>query len=98
MKRIRLQVVFLLNKTNDDWWHVRKATGKDGFVPANYVKEIEGKRVPVQVRQPFTVQDFRRVKRTRMVKKSFPVRKPKPPPKAAGLMDERIRAACNVSC
>lgn len=73
------QVMFLLNKTNDDWWHVRKATGKDGFVPANYVREIDGKRIPVQVRQPFTVKDARRVKKTRMVKKQVPVRKAKPP-------------------
>ena len=77
-------MLFLLNKTNDDWWHVRKGSGKDGFVPANYVKEIEGKRIPVQVRQPFTVKDVRRVKKTRMVKKTVPVRKPKPPPKNIG--------------
>lgn len=73
-----------MNKTNDDWWHVRKGSGKDGFVPANYVKEIEGKRIPVQVRQPFTVKDVRRIKKTRMTKKTVPIRKPKPPPKAAG--------------
>jgi spectrin beta len=79
-----VQVFFLLNKTNDDWWHVRKGSGKDGFVPANYVKEIEGKRIPVQVRQPFTVKDVRRIKKTRMTKKTVPIRKPKPPPKAAG--------------
>lgn len=79
-----MQVLFLLNKTNEDWWHVRKGTGKDGFVPANYVREIEGKRVPVQVRQPITVKDVRRVKRTRMVKKIFPVRRSKPAPKPPG--------------
>lgn len=78
------KVFFLLNKTNEDWWHVRKGSGKDGFVPANYVKEIEGKRIPVQVRQPFTVKDVRRVKKTRMTKKTVPIRKPKPPPKATG--------------
>lgn len=78
------KVLFLLNKTNDDWWHVRKGSGKDGFVPANYVKEIEGKRIPVQVRQPVTVKDVRRIKKTRMTKKTVPVRKPKPPPKATG--------------
>jgi spectrin beta len=81
------QVFFLLNKTNDDWWHVRKGSGKDGFVPANYVKEIEGKRIPVQVRQPFTVKDVRRIKKTRMAKKTVPIRKPKPPPKAVGPLE-----------
>lgn len=78
---IFVKVLFLLNQTNDDWWHVRKGSGKDGFVPANYVKEIEGKRIPVQVRQPFTVKDVKRVKRTRMVKKIVKVKKPKLPPK-----------------
>jgi len=77
-------VLFLLNKTNDDWWHVRKGSGKDGFVPANYVKEIEGKRIPVQVRQPFTVKDVRRVKKMRMAKGKVPVSKPKPAPKTTG--------------
>ena len=81
------QVFFLLNKTNDDWWHVRKGSGKDGFVPANYVKEIEGKRIPVQVRQPFTVTDVRRSKKTRMAKKTVPIRKPKPPSKAVGPLE-----------
>ncbi|XP_046630760.1 spectrin beta chain, non-erythrocytic 1-like isoform X4 [Daphnia pulicaria] len=84
------EVFFLLNKTNDDWWHVRKGSGKDGFVPANYVKEIEGKRIPVQVRQPFTVKDVRRIKKTRMTKKTVPIRKPKPPPKAAATEVESV--------
>jgi spectrin beta len=29
--------MLLLNKTNSDWWNVRKADGTDGFVPASYV-------------------------------------------------------------
>ena len=74
-------MLFLLNKTNDDWWHVRKGSGKDGFVPTNYVKEIEGKRIPVQVRQPVTVKDVRRVKKMRMAKGKVPVSKPKPAPR-----------------
>ena len=63
---------------------MRKGSGKDGFVPANYVKEIEGKRIPVQVRQPFTVKDVRRVKKMRMAKGKVPVSKPKPAPKTTG--------------
>lgn len=41
------ETMFLINKTNPDWWSVRKADGTDGFVPANYVKEIEPRIVPV---------------------------------------------------
>lgn len=43
------EVMFLMNKTNPDWWSVRKSDGTDGFVPANYVKEIEPKIVPVRI-------------------------------------------------
>ena len=43
------EVMFLLAKSNKDWWNVRTAAGKDGFVPRNYVKEIEPKSVQVEV-------------------------------------------------
>lgn len=69
--------MFLLNKTNDDWWNVKKANGQDGFVPANYVREIEPKIVPVQVRKEVKVQDKQRVKKTKMVKQVVPVKRPK---------------------
>ena len=39
--------------------------------------------IPVQGRQPYTLKDVRRIKKTRMVEKSIPIRKPKPPPKVA---------------
>lgn len=32
--------MFLLDKTNSDWWNIRKANGDNGYVPANYVKEV----------------------------------------------------------
>ena len=38
----------LLQKTNGDWWSVRQASGKTGYVPANYVKEVE----PRIIRKP----------------------------------------------
>lgn len=60
-------MLFLLNKTNGDWWNVRKADGRDGFMPANYVREIEPKVLQVQVRKPETVLDTKKVKKTRMV-------------------------------
>lgn len=72
------EVMFLLNKTNPDWWNVRKADGTDGFVPANYVREIEPKVVQVQVRRPEKVREMRRVKRTRMVKQVIPTRRVRP--------------------
>ena len=41
--------MFLLAKSNKDWWNVRTAAGNDGFVPKNYVKEVEPKIVQVEV-------------------------------------------------
>jgi spectrin beta len=66
------EVMLLLNKTNLDWWNVRKADGTDGFVPANYVREIEPKVVQVQVRRPEKIREMKRVKKTRMVKQFVP--------------------------
>lgn len=79
-----LQVMFLLNKTNSDWWNVRQANGNDGFVPANYVKEIEPKVVQVQARKPEIIRDVRRVKKTKMVLQNVMVKKTKSP-KPAGV-------------
>jgi spectrin beta len=72
------EVMFLLNKTNPDWWNVRKADGTDGFVPANYVREIEPKVVQVQVRRPEKIREMQRVKKTRMVKQIIPIRRVRP--------------------
>ncbi|PSN40703.1 hypothetical protein C0J52_13751 [Blattella germanica] len=72
------EVMFLLNKTNPDWWNVRKADGSDGFVPANYVREIEAKVVQVQVRRPEKIREMRRVKKTKMVKQVVPTRRVRP--------------------
>ena len=77
------EVMLLHNKTNSDWWNVRKADGTDGFVPANYVREIEPKVVQVQVRHPEKIHEVQRVKKTRMVKQFVPTRRVRPV-KAAG--------------
>ncbi|XP_045489789.1 spectrin beta chain, non-erythrocytic 1 isoform X1 [Pieris rapae] len=69
------EVMFLMNKTNPDWWSVRKADRTDGFVPANYVREIEPRLVPVQVRRPEKVRTVQRVKKTVLVKQVVPVRR-----------------------
>ncbi|GBP27213.1 Spectrin beta chain, non-erythrocytic 5 [Eumeta japonica] len=71
------EVMFLINKTNPDWWSVRKADRTDGFVPANYVREIEPRIVPVQVRRPEKVRSVQRVKKTVLVKQVVPVRRAK---------------------
>ncbi|KAJ8705806.1 hypothetical protein PYW08_012852 [Mythimna loreyi] len=72
------EVMFLINKTNPDWWSVRKADRTDGFVPANYVREIEPRVVPVQVRRPEKVRTVQRVKKTVLVKQVVPVKRHKP--------------------
>lgn len=67
--------MFLLSKTNKDWWSVRKANGQDGFVPANYVREIEPKIMQVPVRRAEKVVTMQRVRKTKMVKQLVPVKK-----------------------
>ena len=37
---VKGELMFLLAKSNKDWWNVRTASGNDGFVPANYVKVL----------------------------------------------------------
>jgi hypothetical protein len=72
------EVMLLLDKTNSDWWNVRKADGTDGFVPATYVHEMEPKVVQVQVRRPEKIREIQRVKKTRMVKQFVPTRRARP--------------------
>ncbi|XP_031782461.2 spectrin beta chain, non-erythrocytic 1 isoform X3 [Nasonia vitripennis] len=77
MQMVKGEVMLLLNKTNPDWWSVRKADGTDGFVPASYVREVEPKVIQVQVRKPERVRVTQRVKKTRMVRQVVPVRRVK---------------------
>ncbi|XP_050430131.1 spectrin beta chain, non-erythrocytic 5 isoform X2 [Adelges cooleyi] len=75
------EVMFLLNKTNPDWWSVRKVNGQDGFVPANYVCEIEPKIMQVSVRRPHVVKSTRKVPKVKMVKQKVRVKKTRTPEK-----------------
>lgn len=50
-----MQELQLIQKTNNDWWSARRANGQDGYVPANYVKEIEPKIVEKVVKRPVKV-------------------------------------------
>jgi len=50
-----IQELQLIQKANNDWWSARRANGQDGYVPANYVKEIEPKIVEKVVKRPVKV-------------------------------------------
>ncbi|GFU40770.1 spectrin beta chain, non-erythrocytic 5, partial [Nephila pilipes] len=62
------EIMILLQKTNADWWNVRKSNGIDGFVPANYVSEIEPKVVRKRAQKVVKVPEKRRIKKTVMKK------------------------------
>lgn len=70
----KAEIMFLINKTNPDWWSVRKADGTDGFVPANYVREVEPRIIQIKVRRPEKIKTVQKVKKTRMVRQMIPVR------------------------
>lgn len=70
----------LNEKTNSDWWSVRKVSPKgykDVFVPANYVKQIEDKVAKVTVKKPRKVVEIQRVKRVVMKKSKKPGKRSK---------------------
>ncbi|VEN48181.1 unnamed protein product [Callosobruchus maculatus] len=71
---VKGEVMFLLNKSNPDWWCVRKADGTDGFAPANYVVEIEPRIIHINLRKPEVIKSVQKVKKTKMVKTKVPVK------------------------
>lgn len=78
MKMGKGEVMILLNKTNDDWWSVRSLEGAEGFVPANYVREIEPRSVPVLVSKSERVRTTQKTRKTVLVKQVVPVKRVKP--------------------
>ena len=46
--------------------------GSHGFIPANYVQEIEHKLVSVEVKKPVVIKDVRKEKKTQYVKQATP--------------------------
>lgn len=72
------EVMILLNKSNPDWWSVRKSNGTDGFAPANYVMEIEPRIIQIPVKKQEKVKSTQRVKKVQMVKQKVPVKIRKP--------------------
>lgn len=63
---------------NIDWWSIRKMDGSEGFVPANYVKEIEARPVPCLVPKTEKIRTVQRVKKTILVRQVVPVKRIKP--------------------
>ncbi|XP_039432326.1 spectrin beta chain, non-erythrocytic 1 isoform X2 [Culex pipiens pallens] len=78
MKMAKGEVMILQNKTNPDWWNIRKLDGTEGFVPANYVKEIEARPVPCLIRKAEKVKVMQKVKKTILVKQVVPVKRVRP--------------------
>ncbi|XP_050085218.1 spectrin beta chain, non-erythrocytic 5 isoform X3 [Anopheles aquasalis] len=78
MKVVKGDVMILQNKNNADWWNVRKLDGQAGFVPANYVKEIEPRSVPCLVRKAEKVKAMQKVKKTILVKEVIQVKRVRP--------------------
>lgn len=58
----------MIQKTNSDWWQIRKGDSTEGFVPANYVKEVQPKVSKKVVRRPVKVKEKVMVKKTVMKK------------------------------
>ncbi|KAK7105089.1 spectrin beta chain, non-erythrocytic 5-like isoform X3 [Littorina saxatilis] len=62
------EVMILLQRTNNDWWQIRKGDSTEGFVPSNYVKEVDAKVVQKVVKRPVKVPERVKVKKTVMKK------------------------------
>lgn len=72
------EIMILLNKSNIDWWSVRKSNGTDGFAPANYVMEIEPRLIQIPAKKEEKITVFQRVKKTKLIKQKVPVKIRKP--------------------
>ena len=70
--------MMLIQKTNNDWWQIKKSDGSEGFVPANYVKEYEPKIEKKVVQRPVKVPEKVKVKKTVMKKEVVKTKKEKP--------------------
>ncbi|XP_033632547.1 spectrin alpha chain, non-erythrocytic 1-like [Asterias rubens] len=61
----RRLIMILVEKTNADWWSIRKSSGDEGFVPANYVKETQPRIVKKKVQKRVKVPEKVKVKKTK---------------------------------
>ena len=55
----KTETMVLLGKTNTDWWKVRKSNGVIGYVPADYLGEVEPKLINVEEKIPVAVVEER---------------------------------------
>lgn len=78
VKMAKGEVMILQSRTNDDWWSIRKQDGSEGFVPANYVKEIESRAVPCLIPKTEKVKTMQKVKKTILVRQVVPVKRVRP--------------------
>ncbi|KAL5008187.1 hypothetical protein ScPMuIL_013768 [Solemya velum] len=62
------EILLLVQRSNPDWWHVRRDDETEGFVPANYVKDTEPKVIQKIVKKPTKVQEKVKVRKTVMKK------------------------------
>ena len=49
--------MILMEKSNNDWWMVRRGNAQEGFIPANYVKEVDPKIIKKKVRRKVRVPE-----------------------------------------
>ena len=47
--------MMLLQKTNADWWSAKRSNGQEGYLPANYVQEVEPKVIKKIVKKPIKI-------------------------------------------
>ena len=62
-------MLILVQKANKDWWNVRNRSGKEGYVPANYVVEIQPLSHKRVVKKKVVVATPVKVLKTRTEKK-----------------------------
>ncbi|XP_030854700.1 spectrin beta chain, non-erythrocytic 5 [Strongylocentrotus purpuratus] len=60
------EIMILIDKTNNDWWSVRRGNAQEGFIPANYIKEVSPKVVKKKVKRKVKVPEKVMVKKTKI--------------------------------
>ncbi len=53
----------LKDKTNSDWWLVEKTSGQQGYVPANYVRDIGMQTMSKLMKRPIKRKEIRKVRK-----------------------------------